>query len=100
MKEFFKPTRVKVIFLLLAVLFVIPFIGYDTGIRCITTPCPSFAHTTLWKFMFLKNDNPYTANSYEISWTRIAGGIAIFYVLGCMIVPLSRKMMGTIARSD
>ena len=100
MKEFFKPTRLKIILTLVALLAAIPFIGYDTGIRCITTPCPSFVHTTLWKFMFLRVDNPYAANSYDISWWRGLAGIGIFYTIICAAIPFSKKMLGTVARGD
>lgn len=50
--------------------------------------------------MFLRVDNPYAANSYDISWWRGLAGIGIFYTIICAVIPFSKKMLGTVARSD
>lgn len=90
MHIFLKPTLRKIGILLGLLIISIPFVGYDTGIRCITTPCPSYAYTTLWKYLFLRTDNPFAAQSFDISWFRIGIGLVAWYMVISTIIYLMK----------
>jgi len=77
----------------------IPFIGYDTGIRCIKAPCPSFAYTSVWKYLFLMGDNPYAQQSMTISWLRFGLGLLAWYFVLSLISHIVKKFLATPAKS-
>jgi hypothetical protein len=97
MYTFFSPSLKKIGILLGLLIISIPFIGYDTGVRCITTPCPSYAYTTVWKYIFLSADNPYAAQGFDISWFRAGIGVVAWYLIISTVIYFLKPK---IARSE
>jgi len=82
--SFLKPSLTKiVVFLVISFLFI-PFIEYDTGIRCFTTPCPSGRVGSLLQYFV----SSYHGNIYHIDWSRLLIGLAIAYFLSALILLL------------
>ena len=88
-KEFLRPTIGKIIlFLIISALFI-PFIRYDNGIRCFTTPCPadSTGSVLMW-LMSLR----YAGHVYEINYSYLITGLAISYLISYLIIFVFNKL--------
>ncbi len=81
-KEFFKPTLAKIIIALVLVILFVPFINYDTGIRCITTPCDSDANGSILQYLI----NAPFDHIFNIHWLVLIGGLILSYLIACMII--------------
>ena len=87
--NFFRPTIPKVIVLIILAVAFVPFINYDTGIRCITTPCPSSASGSILMYLlFSYNFNIYTGG---INYIILVIGLIISYLASCIIIFLFKK---------
>lgn len=81
-KAFLRPTITKTaVFTAISMLFI-PFIDYDTGVRCFTTPCPS--ETTGSVAMWLLSSHDY--HIYEYHLANLTAGLVLSYVLSCLVV--------------
>ncbi len=80
------PDALKVAaFAAIFVLFV-PFIEYDTGIRCITTPCASSATGTIAGFLL--SQQKYV---YGLLAVNLVIGAAVAYLISCIAVRYAFK---------
>ena len=87
-KEFFRPTIVKIIIALTIFVFV-PFIYYDTGIRCIKAPCPAGADASIIQYFL---NAPFN-HIYSIYWISFIGGLLASYILSCVIIFVFNKFL-------
>ena len=69
-----------ILFTLIFTIFV-PFINYDNGIRCITTPCPADATGSI--ALYLIKGLP---NIYSINYINLIIGIIISIILAYIII--------------
>jgi len=72
-----------VVFLLISFLFI-PFIEYDNGIRCFTTPCPSGKTGSLFQYLV----GSYGGNVYQINWLLLLIGLVVAYFLSAFLLLL------------
>ena len=85
-KEFFKPTLTKIIVSVIIVIVFVPFIHYDTGIRCIQAPCLAGATGSLLMYLlFSPNLYIYTGG---ILFTNLIIGLFVSYLLSCTLVTI------------
>ncbi len=81
------PTPAKIVlFLILFVVFV-PVLEYDTGIRCITTPCPSSAPGSF--VAYLLSPEKFI---YQFYYLSIIVGIIATYLVSCLLLSLARNV--------
>lgn len=81
--SFFKPTIAKIIVAVLIFAMSVPFIHYDTGIKCIAAPCLE-ASTGGSIFVWLVSS--YGSSIYWISYVSLIIGIIMSYLVACMII--------------
>ena len=86
-KEFLKPNSVKIIILTILSVVFVPFINYDTGIRCIQAPC-SAAFTGSFLMYLLFSHNFYV---YYFSYVNLILGLIVSYLISCLIIFLINK---------
>ena len=84
MKEFIKPTIAKAIITLVTFLFI-PILYYDTGIRCITTPCPASANGSIIQYLL------HGFGIHQVLWLNIILGIIGAYIFSCGIIYFLNK---------
>lgn len=85
---FFRPTIAKIaVFAVVSVLFV-PFIDYDNGIRCFTTPCPAetTGSTAMWLFL------SYNYHIYEYHFVNLVSGLILSYIASCLAVLVANRL--------
>ena len=84
-KHYLKPTISKLILIAIIFTLFVPFISYDNGIRCITTPCPneSTGSVAAW-LIFSPNFHIYSVNYINLVIGLIL--LVIFYKLFNKIV--------------
>jgi len=85
-KSFLQPTRTKIF--LAAALFIlsVPFLEVDTGIRCITIPCPASAARSVAEYLSLSR-----AEIIGFHYPSLLAGLAISYFLACFLVSVCGK---------
>ena len=86
-KEFFKPTLKKIILTLVLFILFVPFIYYDTGIRCITYPCPSQAVGSIIGWLL----SSYNFDIYSISFTNLILGLILSYLVSSTLIYIYNK---------
>ncbi len=86
-KKFFKPTPAKIIFSILLFIIFTPFIYYDTGIRCVTTPCPAGATGSLLMYFLFS----YNLHIYDILYMNLVIGLFISYIISSALISLIKK---------
>ena len=85
-KEFFMPTIWKVIItIFLSVLFT-PFVHFDSGIVCITSPCGGEASGTLAAYLFSKRSGYPNSSIVYFSYGKLFFGLIISYLISCVPV--------------
>jgi|SRR3989344_2369872 len=89
LKEFFKPTIAKIIVFIILFISFAPFISYDTGIRCVTIPCPSSATGSLIQYLLFSYDFYIY---FPILYTNLIMGIIISYLISCALVSIIKKL--------
>lgn len=80
-KDFLKPSLLKIAISIILFLVFVPFINYDTGIRCITTPCPSMANGSFLIYLIF-SQNFYV---YNLVFFNLIIGFIISYFFACII---------------
>ncbi len=88
LKEFFKPTIAKIILFVIVFGAFVPFIYYDTGIRCIQAPCPAGATGSLLTY-FLFSYNFYI---YNILYINLLIGLFLSYIVSSALISLIKKL--------
>ena len=86
-QSFLKPTIAKISVAVLILIIFVPFINYDTGIRCITTPCPANADGSIAMWLF-----SYHSYIYSIYYVNLIVGIILSYLISCLIVFIISKI--------
>jgi len=81
-KKFLKPTISKIIAAIFILIIFVPFINYDTGIRCIAAPCPASANGSIVIWLIFS----YNFQIYSISYAALIIGIILSYLLSCIII--------------
>lgn len=81
LKQFLKPTISKIIIFLVISIVFIPFIRYDNGIRCFTTPCDSDTTGSFAMWLF----SSYNYHIYQIHYSYMIFGIVVTYLISCLI---------------
>ncbi len=89
-KEFFKPTLSKMIVLAIIFAVFVPFIHYDTGIRCIQAPCPAGATGSLLVYvLFSHNLYIYTGG---VLYINLIIGLFVSYLVSCILILIVNKL--------
>lgn len=88
-KDFFKLSWLKAAIFLIILLSVFPSVKYDTGIRCITIPCPSESIGTFLNYFF-NSPNHYI---YSIDYVSLALGFIASYLISCSFAFLINKLL-------
>lgn len=85
---FLKPTVAKIVLATLIFVLFVPFIRYDTGIRCFQAPCPSgtYGSVVMW---LVKSAHFYI---YRISLTIVGAGTVLSYLFSCGTVYIIDKI--------
>ncbi|MBU0471791.1 MAG: hypothetical protein KKF89_06170, partial [Nanoarchaeota archaeon] len=86
-KEFFKPTKIKILTSIIILILFVPFINYDNGIRCIKAPCPADTTGSITSWLI----SSYNHNIYQIQYINLLLGIIISYLVSCLIIYLVKK---------
>ena len=89
LREFFKPTIAKTIIFIILFISFAPFVPYDTGIRCITTPCPSSTIGSLIQYLLFSYDFYIY---FPILYTNLIMGIIISYLISCALISIIKKI--------
>jgi hypothetical protein len=84
--EYIKPTKRKIILFLLIFVVLVPFIQYDTGIRCIQAPCPAADVGSVFKFV--KNSKGFV----EIEYINFSVGLVISYLAACGLIFMHKNL--------
>lgn len=87
LRELLVPTPAKIIIFLVLFMIFVPVVEYDTGIRCITTPCASAAPGSA--AAYLLSPEKFIYQFYYIS---IVMGIAATYLVSCLLVSLAENV--------
>lgn len=74
--EFLKLSWLKVILTLVIFFVFAPVVYYDSGIRCVTTPCPSEALGSVLDFLFFAN-----SSDYSVSYTLFILELVFSYIM-------------------
>ena len=74
---------IALIIIIAALIFTVfvPFIYYDTGIRCIKAPCPSGANGSI--LTWLISSHGYYV--YYINYLNLVSGIILSFLASCII---------------
>lgn len=79
---FLKPTITKIIVAILILVIFVPFIHYDTGIRCIQAPCPAGADGSIAMWLIFSH-NFYV---YSVSYVNLIIGVFLSYLVSCLVI--------------
>lgn len=90
LKEFFKPTITKIIVFAIIFIVFVPFVHYDTGIRCIQAPCPSGATGSLLMY-FLFSHNLYIYSG-GVLYMNLISGLLVSYLLSGTLILIVNKL--------
>ena len=82
-KDFLKPTIIKLVVSLIIIVVFVPVASIDTGVRCITEPCDSASNVSLIIYLISMVEE---VTVFEVLYTSIIVGIIISYILSCFIV--------------
>lgn len=87
--NFLNPTTKKVVLAIILAISFVPFIYYDTGIRCITTPCPAGKLGSLVSYALFS----YHWNIYDsgIKYPNLIIGLIISYIIAALIIHNYKK---------
>lgn len=88
--KFFKPTIWKIVIFVIIFIVFVPFIHYDTGIRCEQAPCPAGTTGSLLKYILYSHD--FYIYSGGILYINLIIGLIISYLISCIIVTLYNKI--------
>jgi len=77
--QFFIPSLRKAILFALIFLFLVPFMEYDNGIRCIRAPCPASDVGSVFAYVLLHPSN----HIYRIIPENLIAGLLLAYVAAC-----------------
>ena len=80
------PGAPKVALFLLLFLAFIPFAEFDTGVRCVTGPCPSSASGSVLAYAL-----GYRGAIYQLRYFSIAVGLVASYLISCLLFSLARS---------
>lgn len=80
-KQLFKPDIKKIILSLILFLVFVPFINYDTEIRCIQAPCPSSGNASIMLYLLLYTNS----HIYSINFFILFIGIVFSYLISGII---------------
>jgi hypothetical protein len=94
-KRFFRINLKRVILTLIIFSAFIHFINYDTGIRCITQPCPTTMPITVLDWIILSNQGFV----YGMSYLNLVIGIIISFLISSIIFYLYGKIKGKIKKT-
>jgi len=89
-KDFFRPTLAKILITLITIAVTVPFIHYDTGIRCIQAPCPASATGSILTFLLHSPNRHIYTHGISIPVLLVGGLLA--YLLSCTLVWVSNKL--------
>ncbi|MEK6899087.1 MAG: hypothetical protein AABW79_03255 [Nanoarchaeota archaeon] len=78
---FLQPSLKQIVWTLILVVAFLPFVEYDSGIRCVTIPCPSSGVVSPLGYFFFH----YTQVFYGISWTILILGTILTYVFVSLV---------------
>lgn len=81
-KELTKPSIGKLILTILISITLVPFIEYDTGIRCVTTPCASSAEGSIASWLLFSHD----FDVYSVSYANLIIGLILSYIASCLLI--------------
>ena len=91
MKEFLAPTPFKLALAVLLFALFVPFITYDTGIRCIRAPCPSAATNSVLVYAYYSLIVFPHTSIYALNFQMLAIGLALSYPASCFLFFLAQK---------
>ena len=80
--SFFKPTIAKIIIAVIIFIIFVPFINYNTGIVCVTFPCPSSAKGSIILWLLFS----YELHIYSVYYVNFIIGTISSYIASCIIV--------------
>jgi len=83
-RKLLRPTAPKVALFLLIFVIFIPFAEFDSGIRCITTPCPSGSVGSVLAYAF-----SFHGAIYQFYYFSIAVGLVASYLISCLLFSLA-----------
>jgi len=86
---FLKPTTLKILLATFVFVLFVPFIHYDTGIRCFQAPCPSGAYGSVVMWL-VKSAHLYI---YRISLIIMGVGMVLSYIFSCGTVYTAEKII-------
>lgn len=78
---FLRPSMHQILWTIGLVLIFLPFVLYDTGIRCITAPCPSSLVTSLVGLLIFHSPE----QAIGISWPVLLLGTIATYIIVSLI---------------
>lgn len=93
LKLFLKPSIAKIIISLLIFVIFVPFVYYDTGIRCIKAPCPAGANGSIVMWLFFS----YNFHLFSISYVILIIGILLSYLVSCLILFAINKIKNNLS---
>lgn len=78
---FLRPSAHQIVWTVMIVLLFLPFIQYDTGVRCVTVPCPSSAIASAAGYAFFHTQQ----EAYGVSWIILILGTIVTYIVVSLI---------------
>jgi hypothetical protein len=78
------PTTAKILIFIILFLLFVPVVEYDTGIRCITTPCPSGAPGSVLIYLM------HFSHIYQFYYVSIVIGAVACYIIACLLWSLRK----------
>lgn len=89
--KFLHPNRSKIIVSLIIFLVFVPFIEYDTGIRCSLAPCPSTATGSVVMYTLFS----YNSNVINIFYFNLIVGAILSYLISCVLMNVINRRRNT-----
>ena len=86
LRELVMPSRGKIIIFLALFLLFVPVVNYDTGIRCITAPCPSSSPGSIFIYVL------HGSQIYQFYYAAAIIGIVATYLIACFAISLKKNV--------
>ena len=81
-KAILRPAPSKLMVFAAILVLLVPFIGYDNGIRCVRAPCPTETMGSIPMWLFLSYDHYI----FEFSLLNLAAGAILSYIAACLMI--------------
>jgi|GEM_PF-5721058 len=88
LKEFFKPTKVKLLLSLIVFIVFVPVLSTYIQVYCDMPPCPLVATGNKVPFIFMLFGGPLYSYKTSLDAATLIFGFIISYTASCLIAPV------------